>query len=314
MAGKSLIQQQAAKSVASAAGTGITKAVSQSTTAILNGILDGEGYRKRFEEVLGKRAPQFVSSIITMVNNDAMLRKVVASAPQTIITSALQAAALDLPINPQLGMAYVVPFKNTVKGPDGKPIKDDNGYNKTRDEATMIIGWKGIVQLAQRTGVYKFINVGEVYEGEVVIDNRITGEIRIEGEKKNDTPIGYFAYFQLLNGFEKCRAWTREEMSRHEEKNRKGKYMTQAWRDNFDAMALKTAIKDLLTKWGPLSIDYHAATPEMIKASESLQEALANEDDSVINGEGVVYDDTGAGETVNEETGEIQKEPAEQAK
>lgn len=310
MAGKSLIQQAAAQNSAAqnqAAGMALAKKGAQSSTAILNGILDGEGYRKRFEEVLGKRAPQFVSSIISMVNNDAMLRKVVASAPQTIITSALQAAALDLPINPQLGMAYVVPFKNTVKGPDGKPIKDENGYNKTRDEATMIIGWKGIVQLAQRTGVYKFINVGEVYEGEVVVDNRITGEIRIEGEKKSDTPIGYFAYFQLLNGFEKGRAWTREEVAKHEEKNRKGKYMTQAWRDNFDAMAMKTAIKDLITKWGPLSIDYHTASPEMIKASESLQEALANDDDNApIEGEGVVFEDVPhTTETVNPETGEI---------
>ena len=305
MAGKSLIQQAAQKSVAPITGTTITQAASQSSTAILNGILDGEGYRKRFEEVLGKRAPQFVSSIISMVNNDAMLRKVVASAPQTIITSALQAAALDLPINPQLGMAYVVPFKNAVKGPDGKPIKDDNGYNKTRDEATMIIGWKGIVQLAQRTGVYKFINVGEVYDGEVVVDNRITGEIHIEGEKKSDKVIGYFAYFRLLNGFEKCRAWTHEEMSKHEEKNRKGKYMTQAWRDNFDAMALKTAIKDLLTKWGPLSIDYHTATPEMIKASESLQEALENDNDSVIDGEGFVSDDASPVESTDLDTGEI---------
>ena len=311
MPGKSLIQQAAAKNApqAQAGTTALSQKAQQSSTAILNGILDGEGYRKRFDEVLGKRAPQFVSSIITMVNNDAMLRKVVASAPQTIITSALQAAALDLPINPQLGMAYVVPFKNTVKGPDGKPIKDENGYNKTRDEATMIIGWKGIVQLAQRTGVYKFINVGEVYEGEVVVDNRITGEIKIEGEKKSDTPIGYFAYFQLLNGFEKSRAWTREEIAKHEEKNRKGKYMTQAWRDNFDAMALKTAIKDLLTKWGPLSIDYHTASPEMIKASESLQEALANDDDNAtIEGEGIVFTNDTDAEIVDAETGEIKAE------
>jgi recombination protein RecT len=307
LAGKTLIQQATSTNAAApAASTALAQKGAQSSTAILNGILDGEGYRKRFEEVLGKRAPQFVSSIISIVNNDSMLRKVVASAPQTIITSALQAAALDLPINPQLGMAYVVPFKNTVKGPDGKPIKDENGYNKTRDEATMIIGWKGIVQLAQRTGVYKFINVGVVYEGETVVDNRITGEIHIEGEKKSETPIGYFAYFQLLNGFEKARAWTREEMARHEEKNRKGKYMTQAWRDNFDAMALKTAIKDLLTKWGPLSIDYHTATPEMIKASESLQEALSNDEDAPIEAEGVISES--AAPIVDPETGEVKVE------
>lgn len=142
MAGKSLIQQAAAKNAPAVQPTaaGIAPAAKQSVSAILNGILDGEGYRKRIDEILGKRAPQFISSVVTMAANDTMLSKVVASAPQTIITSALKAAALDLPIDPQLGMAYVVSFKNSVKGPDGKPKKDANGYNVTRDEATLLVG------------------------------------------------------------------------------------------------------------------------------------------------------------------------------
>lgn len=142
MAGKSLIQQAAAKNAPAVqpTATGMAPAAKQSVSAILNGILDGEGYRKRIDEILGKRAPQFISSVVTMAANDSMLSKVVASAPQTIITSALKAAALDLPIDPQLGMAYVVSFKNTVKGPDGKPKKDANGYNVTRDEATLLVG------------------------------------------------------------------------------------------------------------------------------------------------------------------------------
>lgn len=141
MAGKSLIQQAAAKNnMPQAVSAAVSNAGKQSVSAVLNGILDGEGYRKRIDEILGKRAPQFISSVVTMAANDAMLSKVVASAPQTIITSALKAAALDLPIDPQLGMAYVVSFKNTVKGPDGKPKKDANGYNVTRDEATLLVG------------------------------------------------------------------------------------------------------------------------------------------------------------------------------
>lgn len=142
MAGKSLIQQAAAKNAPAVHPTSaaIAPAAKQSVSAILNGILDGEGYRKRIDEILGKRAPQFISSVVTMAANDTMLSKVVASAPQTIITSALKAAALDLPIDPQLGMAYVVSFKNSVKGPDGKPKKDANGYNVTRDEATLLVG------------------------------------------------------------------------------------------------------------------------------------------------------------------------------
>lgn len=141
MAGKSLIQQAAAKNnMPQTVSAAVSNAGKQSVSAVLNGILDGEGYRKRIDEILGKRAPQFISSVVTMAANDSMLSKVVASAPQTIITSALKAAALDLPIDPQLGMAYVVSFKNTVKGPDGKPKKDANGYNVTRDEATLLVG------------------------------------------------------------------------------------------------------------------------------------------------------------------------------
>lgn len=308
MAGKSLIQQAAAKNAPQAQGgtASLAPQAKQSVSAILNGILDGEGYRKRIDEVLGKRAPQFISSIISMASNDTMLRKVVASAPQTIIASALKAAALDLPIDPQLGMAYVVSFKNSVKGPDGKPVKDANGYNVTRDEAQLLVGYRGMIQLAQRTGLYKYLNAGIVYEGEKIIDDRISGMIRIEGEKTSEKAIGYFAYFQLINGFEKCVCWTREKMEAHEQKNRKGKYMSKTWADDFDSMAIKTVLRNLLSKWGPMSIDYHTAPPEMAKAAESLQDAIIQDDDGVIDAEGVVYEDTSPTQQADPETGEIQ--------
>ena len=300
MPGKSLIQQAAEKNAAQAQtpNTSLAPAAKQSVSAILNGILDGEGYRKRIDEILGKRAPQFISSIVTMAANDTMLSKVVASAPQTIITSALKAAALDLPIDPALGTAYVVPFKNKIKRPDGS--------DAWRDEATMIIGWKGLVQLAQRTGLYKKINADFVYEGEKIVDDRITGDIHIEGEKTSDKAIGYFAYFQLVNGFEKCVCWTRDKAAAHEAKNRKGQYMSKAWRDDFDSMALKSVVRNLLSKWGPMSIDYRTAPPEMAKAAESLQDAIVQDDDSgPIEGEGVVFEDAPAEEMIDTETGEI---------
>lgn len=297
MPAKSLIQQAANKPASNPAQTGIAPAAKQSVSAILNGILDGEGYRKRIDEILGKRAPQFISSVVTMAANDTMLSKVVASAPQTIITSALKAAALDLPIDPALGTAYVVPFKNKVKKPDGS--------DQWRDEATMIIGWKGLVQLAQRTGLYKRINADYVYEGEKIVDDRITGDIRIEGEKTSEKVIGYFAYFQLVNGFEKCVCWTREKVQAHEQKNRKGQYMTKAWRDDFDAMGRKTVLRELISKWGPMSIDYRTAPPEMAHAAESLQDAIVQEDQDYISGDGVVFEDAPPVETVNSDTGEI---------
>jgi recombination protein RecT len=294
---KSLIQQAANKAAPNPAQTGIAPAAKQSVSAILNGILDGEGYRKRIDEILGKRAPQFISSVVTMAANDTMLSKVVASAPQTIITSALKAAALDLPIDPALGTAYVVPFKNKVKKPDGTDYY--------RDEATMIVGWKGLVQLAQRTGLYKRINADFVYEGETIVDDRISGDIRIEGEKTSDKVIGYFAYFQLVNGFEKCVCWTREKVAAHEAKHRKGQYQSKAWRDDFDAMGRKTVLRELISKWGPLSIDYRTAPPEMARAAESLQDAIVNDEDNApIEGEGVVFEDAPAS-AVDPDTGEI---------
>lgn len=294
---KSLIQQAANKPASNPAQTGIAPAAKQSVSAILNGILDGEGYRKRIDEILGKRAPQFISSVVTMAANDTMLSKVVASAPQTIITSALKAAALDLPIDPALGTAYVVPFKNKVKKPDGSDYY--------RDEATMIVGWKGLVQLAQRTGLYKRINADFVYEGETIVDDRISGDIRIEGEKTSEKVIGYFAYFQLVNGFEKCVCWTREKVAAHEAKHRKGQYQSKAWRDDFDAMGRKTVLRELISKWGPLSIDYRTAPPEMARAAESLQDAIVNDEDNApIEGEGVVFEDAPAA-AVDPETGEI---------
>jgi len=301
LAGKSLIQQAAAKtSMTQAASTAVSNAGKQSVSAILNGILDGEGYRKRIDEILGKRAPQFISSVVTMAANDTMLSKVVASAPQTIITSALKAAALDLPIDPALGTAYVVPFKNKVKKPDGT--------EQWRDEAQLIIGWKGLVQLAQRTGLYKRINADYVYEGERIVDDRITGDIHIEGEKTSDKVIGYFAYFKLINGFEKCVCWTKEKVQAHEQKNRKGQYMTKAWRDDFDSMGRKTVLRELISKWGPMSIDYRTAPPEMAHAAESLQDAIVQEDQDYINGDGVVFEDVTHTESVNPETGEITQE------
>lgn len=297
MPAKSLIQQAANKPASNPAQSGIAPAAKQSVSAILNGILDGEGYRKRIDEILGKRAPQFISSVVTMAANDTMLSKVVASAPQTIITSALKAAALDLPIDPALGTAYVVPFKNKVKKPDGSDYY--------RDEATMIVGWKGLVQLAQRTGLYKRINADFVYEGETIVDDRISGDIRIEGEKTSEKVIGYFAYFQLVNGFEKCVCWTREKVAAHEAKHRKGQYQSKAWRDDFDAMGRKTVLRELISKWGPLSIDYRTAPPEMARAAESLQDAIVNDEDNApIEGEGVVFEDAPAA-AVDPETGEI---------
>ncbi len=254
--------------------TKISAAVQQRTAApapatasvgvMLNSLLDREGYRKRFDELLGKRAPQFVSSIVSMVNGDKNLQKAFMNAPITVIQSALKAATFDLPIDPTLGYAYIVPFNNR---------KDDGSYVM---EASFVIGYRGLLQLAMRTGAYEKINVVDVREGELVSYNRLTEDVELEFVEDEDERdalpiIGWCGYYRLTNGMEKTIYMSRKQIVKHEEKNRKGKYMGKGWRTDFDAMAAKTVLRRLIGKWGILSIDYQMkADASTMAAAEAL--------------------------------------------
>lgn len=254
--------------------TKISAAVQQRTAApapatasvgvMLNSLLDREGYRKRFDELLGKRAPQFVSSIVSMVNGDKNLQKAFMNAPITVIQSALKAATFDLPIDPTLGYAYIVPFNNR---------KDDGSYVM---EASFVIGYRGLLQLAMRTGAYEKINVVDIREGELVSYNRLTEDVELEFVEDEDERdalpiIGWCGYYRLTNGMEKTIYMSRKQIVKHEEKNRKGKYMGKGWRTDFDAMAAKTVLRRLIGKWGILSIDYQMkADASTMAAAEAL--------------------------------------------
>ena len=203
----------------------------------MNAMLDGEKLRGRFNELLGKRAPQFVSSLVSMVNADANLQQAFFEAPMTVVQSALKAASFDLPIDQNLGYAYIVPFKNSKKM--------DDGTWKKQMEASFILGWKGMHQLALRTGAYKTINVTDVREGELESYNRLTEEVKInfiedDDERESKKVIGYVGYYRLVNGAEKTIYMTTKQIENHEKKHRKGDYMGKGWRDDFDAMARKT--------------------------------------------------------------------------
>lgn len=256
--------------------TAVTRHQPKATiTTMMNSLLDSEGYRRRFDELLGKRAPQFISSIVSLVNADKNLQAAFQQAPVTIIQSALKAATYDLPIDPALGYAYIVPFNNSIKLEGG-------GYQK-RMEASFILGWKGMNQLAIRTGVYRNINVVDVRQGELKSYNRLTEEIEIEwveDEKDRDElPIvGWVGYYRLINGMEKTIYMSREQIVAHEKKNRKGQYMGKGWRESFDDMAAKTVFRKLIGKYGVMSIDYRTATPESLSAASALT------DDAKING------------------------------
>lgn len=225
----------------------------KTVNTLMNAMLDGEKLRGRFDELLGKRAPQFISSVVSMVNADINLQQAFYESPMTIIQSALKAATFDLPIDQNLGYAYIVPFKNSKKQEDGTWAK--------RMEASFILGWKGMHQLALRTGAYKTINVVDIREGELKSYNRLTEEVNIQfveddTEREALPIIGYVGYYRLVNGAEKTIYMTKQQIENHEKKFRKGDYMGKGWKDDWDAMARKTVYRRLIGKWGVMSIDY----------------------------------------------------------
>ena len=256
---------------------------------LMSSMLDANKMRSRFNELLGKRAPQFISSIVSLVNADVTLQQAFYESPMTIIQSALKAATFDLPIDQNLGYAYIVPFKN-------KKI-NEKGETEWKYEASFILGWKGMHQLALRTGAYKTINVTDIREGELKSYNRLTEEVDVEfiedeDERESLPIVGYVGYYRLVNGAEKTIYMTVKQIENHEKKFRKGQYMGKGWRDDFDAMCRKTIYRRLIGKWGVMSIDYQSRE----QASE-LAEQMAVEHNLEI--------DVIQGETVDLTTGEV---------
>lgn len=255
--------------VAKVENTSVQEQGKQTVNQLMNAMLDGEKLRGRFNELLGKRAPQFVSSLVSLVNADATLQQAFYEAPMTVIQSALKAASFDLPIDQNLGYAYIVPFKNSKKNADGSWTK--------KTEASFILGWKGMHQLALRTGAYKTINVVDVRQGELKSYNRLTEEVDIafvedEDEREALPIIGYVGYYRLVNGAEKTIYMTIKQIDNHEKKNRKGDYMGKGWRDDFDAMARKTVYRRLIGKWGVMSIDYQSNGDAVALANQMAEE------------------------------------------
>lgn len=240
----------------------------QTVNQLMNAMLDGEKMRSRFDELLGKRAPQFISSVVSLVNADKSMQQAFYESPMTVIQAALKAATFDLPIDQNLGYAYIVPFKN-----------------KGVMTANFILGWKGMHQLALRTGAYKTINVVDIREGELKSYNRLTEEVEIVFEEDEDKRealpvIGYVGYYKLVNGAQKTIYMTIKQIEKHEEKNRKGDYMGKGWRDDWNSMALKTVYRRLIGKWGAMSIDYQSRE-DGISLSNQMQEEYDLDNDVV---------------------------------
>lgn len=202
-----------------------------------------DGVKNKLEELLGKRASAFSTSVLQIVNSNAMLKD---ATNETIFSAACMAATLNLPINNSLGFAYIVPYKNRKAGVT---------------EAQFQLGYKGYIQLAQRSGQFKIISSAAVRDGQLITSDPLKGYVfdwtKGNDEKGNALPtIGYVAYFQLLNGFEAYLYMTVDEVRAHATAySQTFKRGFGVWADNFEAMALKTVIKLLLSKQAPLSID-----------------------------------------------------------
>ena len=206
---------------------------------------DNPGIKAKFQELLGKRAPQFMTSVLQIVNSNVMLKN---ATPESVFNAAATAATLDLPINNNLGFAYIIPYK--TKNESGQFI----------DVAQFQLGYKGFVQLSQRSGQFQTISSCPVFEGQLIEENPLTG-FRFDWKaKKSENVIGYAAYFRLLNGFEKTLFMTSDQLKQHGIKFSKTFAKGYGlWKDDFDSMALKTVLKLLLSKYAPLSVEMQRA-------------------------------------------------------
>jgi recombination protein RecT len=206
--------------------------------------------RQKFAEMLGKKAQGFITSVLQIVASNKTLSK---ADPHSIYHAAAVAATLDLPINNNLGFAYIVPYK----------AKQDDGTYK--DVAQFQMGYKGFIQLSQRSGQFRTLNSTDVRMGEIKAHNRLTDEVEFawvedQAERLKLPIIAYVAYFKLLNGFEKIKLMYMDEVKKHGAKY--SKTFTNKfglWTTDFDGMAHKTVMKLLLSKNAPLSIEMQKA-------------------------------------------------------
>ena len=199
-------------------------------------------------QVLGEKKSSFVNNITALVANDAKLQE---CKPMSLIYAGIKATALDLPLDQNLGFAYVIPYKC-----------------KTGTEAQFQMGYKGFIQLAIRTGQFRTINVTEVVDGEIASENLITGEIQFVRAKDRTTKpvVGYVAFFSLLNGFSKMLYMSVEDIKAHAKRysqtfssSKDWVRESSKWTTDFDAMAKKTVLKLLLNRYAPLSVEMRSA-------------------------------------------------------
>jgi len=252
--------------------------------------INSDAYKRMINNTLGdaKKAARFVTAITSAVSTNPALQNCEAS---TIVSAGLLGETLNLSPSPQLGQYYLVPF---------------NDRKNNRVTAQFQLGYRGMLQLAQRSGEYKRINAMAVKEGELIHYDPFNDEIELqytddEEQRENLPTIGYFAMFEYHNGFKKVLYWSRAKMEAHAEKYSMGYKAHKGytfWEKDFDAMAVKTMLRQLISKWGVMSL-------EMQKAYEA--------DMGVINQDGSIdyVDSPAADETAQPVAVEVEAAPTE---
>lgn len=242
------------------AETAVAKQPSQKALAVKNfqAVMNNSYYQTLLQNTLKENKGTFTTSLMELATSDESLLQ---CNPNALMAEALKAASLHLPLNKQLGQCYILPFKNHgVMTP------------------TLVVGTKGYLQLAMRTGKYETINSDVVYEGELKGYDKVTGNLDLSGIRTSNVPIGYFAYMKMKNGFSKLLYMSLDEVCLYAKQysptvkfndkltsdglkqlalNQAAKGVSDGvgWKSNFESMALKTVLRRLLSKWGELSIE-----------------------------------------------------------
>lgn len=227
----------------------------------LTAYLTQDAVKRQINNVIGgKDGQRFISAIVSAVNTNPTLQE---CTNQSILSGALLGESLKLSPSPQLGHYYLVPFNDRNKG----------------KVAQFQLGYKGYIQLAIRSGQYKKLNVMAIKEGELEYFDPLNEDIKINlmvedwNAREQAETVGYYAFFELTNGFRKAIYWSKEQMESHAIKYSKGYQAKKGytfWEKDFDQMAYKTMLRQLISKWGIMSI-------EMMSAMDSDM-AVINED------------------------------------
>lgn len=265
--------------------TQANNAVAQQKTGGFSAFMSAPAIRNKINDIIGgKDGQRFITSIVSHVAQNPDLQ---VCEHMTLFTAAMQCEALKLSPSKTLGECYIVPFKDNKNG---------------RVVATFQIGWQGYIQLALRSGQYRTINVVELKEGEVAHYDRLSGMIETkfieDDEIREQTPTaGYYAMFELTNGFTKCMYWSKKKMEQHALKysqgyaadKKKGTSYT-FWSKAFDEMAKKTMIRQLIGKWGPKSLEMKMGlendgavinddqTPDYVDTIDTVSEVVVNQE------------------------------------